>query len=88
MNVGVAELRAQLSSWLERVQAGEEIVITERGLPVARLTAVDSAPVLERLTAEGIISPPAKSARPKATGRKRPRLTSGSASDIVSDMRR
>ena len=29
--------------------AGQEIVVTERGLPVARLVGLDSSPLLERL---------------------------------------
>jgi prevent-host-death family protein len=33
----VAALKAQLSRYLRRVKAGEEILVTERGLPVARL---------------------------------------------------
>jgi len=36
----VAELKAQLSRYLSRVKAGEEIVVTERGAPVARLVPV------------------------------------------------
>ena len=36
----VSELRARLSKYLERVKAGEEIVITRRGTPVARLTPI------------------------------------------------
>ena len=35
--VGVQEAKAQLLSLLRRVRAGEEIVITRRGTPVARL---------------------------------------------------
>lgn len=37
---GVAELKAQLSRYLARVKAGEEIVVTERNVPVARLVPV------------------------------------------------
>jgi prevent-host-death family protein len=36
----VAELKAQLSRYLRRVKAGEEILVTERGAPVARLVPV------------------------------------------------
>ncbi|ETW24561.1 hypothetical protein MGAST_07705 [Mycobacterium gastri 'Wayne'] len=57
MDVSVTELRAHLSDWLDRARAGAEVVITDRGIPVARLTALDSAGTLERLTAEGVISP-------------------------------
>jgi len=35
--VGVRELRQNLSKYLERVKAGEELVVTERGEEVARL---------------------------------------------------
>ena len=36
----VAELNAQLSRYLSRGKAGEEILVTERGAPVARLVPV------------------------------------------------
>jgi prevent-host-death family protein len=35
--VGIAELKARLSEYLARVQDGEEIVVADRGRPVARL---------------------------------------------------
>jgi prevent-host-death family protein len=35
--VGVRHLRQNLSVYLRRVQAGEELTVTERGVPVARL---------------------------------------------------
>ena len=35
--VGVREFRAGLASWLDRARAGEQIIVTERGRPVARL---------------------------------------------------
>ena len=34
---GVSELKASLSAYLARVKAGEEVVVTERGTPVAKL---------------------------------------------------
>lgn len=36
-SIGVSELRANLSSFLERVRAGEVIIITSRGQEVAHL---------------------------------------------------
>ena len=33
----VAELKAQLSRYLRRVKAGEGILVTERGVPIARI---------------------------------------------------
>ena len=41
--VGIAELKATLSERLARVKRGEEVVITERGVPVARLLPLDEA---------------------------------------------
>lgn len=38
--VPITELKARLSEHLEAVKAGEEIVVTDRGRPVARLTPV------------------------------------------------
>ena len=37
--VSVAEAKAHLSKLLDRVERGEEIVITRRGKPVARMSA-------------------------------------------------
>lgn len=41
MTVGIDEAKAHLAELLERVKAGEEIVITRAGKPVARLTAYE-----------------------------------------------
>ena len=37
----VTELKARLSRYLRRVKAGEEILVTERTVPIARLVPVD-----------------------------------------------
>lgn len=42
IQVGIAELKARLSEYLARVQDGEEIVVTDRGRPVARVIAPTS----------------------------------------------
>ncbi|HWG15376.1 MAG TPA: type II toxin-antitoxin system prevent-host-death family antitoxin [Streptosporangiaceae bacterium] len=86
MDVAVTELRARLSVWLDMVQHGEEVVITDRGLPVARLLGLDSTATLDRLTAEGVISRPESAQRPRASGRQRPRPRQPVA-DIVSEQR-
>ncbi len=39
-SVSLADAKAQLSDLVDRVEAGDEIDITRRGKPVARLTAV------------------------------------------------
>jgi prevent-host-death family protein len=87
MDVTVTDLRAHLSSWLERARNGDDVVITDRGVPVARLTGLATTGTLERLTADGVIGRPATAQRPRASGRTRPRARRALA-DIVSDQRR
>ena len=38
----VSKLKASLSAYLRRVERGEEVLVTDRGRPVARLTPVPS----------------------------------------------
>jgi len=57
VDVGIRELRAELSRWVKRVQAGEEVLVTDRGRPVARLVPVDGERKLDRLIREGIVTP-------------------------------
>jgi prevent-host-death family protein len=40
MDISVAEAKAHLSELIEQVTKGEEVTITKRGKPVARLTPV------------------------------------------------
>ncbi len=42
--VGLAEAKAQLSALLDAVEAGDEVVITRRGQPVARLVRDGQGP--------------------------------------------
>ena len=56
----VSELKASLSKYLARVKAGEEVVVTERGTPVAKLVPIppaegDEEQRLERLEREGVL---------------------------------
>jgi len=57
MEVGIRELRAELSRWVTRVRNGEEIVVTDRGKPVARLVPADGERTLDRLIREGRVIP-------------------------------
>ena len=43
--VGLSEAKAQLSALLDAVESGDEVVITRRGLPVARLVS-ESSPLI------------------------------------------
>lgn len=41
--VSVSQLKARLSEELEHVQSGEEVVVTDRGRPIARLVPLEAA---------------------------------------------
>jgi prevent-host-death family protein len=83
VEVGVAQLRRELKDWLERAQAGDEVVVTDRGRAVARLSGIDIVPLLDELTAEGRLSRPRKAHRPTARGRCRV-ATTGEVSPSIS----
>jgi len=52
-SVGVRELKSSLSEHLRRVSAGESIVVTDRGKPVARLVPPDLPDGIVRMLREG-----------------------------------
>jgi prevent-host-death family protein len=87
MEVAVSDLRAHLSEWLKRARQGEELVVTDRGVPVARLLGITATATLERLAAEGVIGRSGRPQRATATGRSRPRPRR-SVSALVSEQRR
>jgi len=87
MDVAVTELRAHLSQWIDAARDGKDVVITERGTPVARIVALDATSTIDRLTAEGIISRPTRTARPVAGDRPRPKPKRAVA-DRVGEQRR
>ena len=87
VDVAVSELRAHLSGWLDRARDGEEIVVTDRGVPVARLIGIESRSRLEQLVQDGVIARPVRTPRPRAGGRSRP-MPKRSLAELVSADRR
>ncbi len=78
--VGVRELKNRLTYYLQRARKGEEVIVTERGRPVAILQSLhhlDRAAALEtrlaRLATLGIVTLPTR----KGFGRARPLRISG-----------
>ena len=84
MDVGIRELRAGLSRYVEQVKQGEEIVVTDHGKPVARLVPMNGERKMDRLIREGVVIP----ARSR-TGWRPERLipVEGSVSEIVIEQR-
>lgn len=55
-SVGVRDLKASLSRYLRRVKGGETIVVTERGVPIARIVPAAVPDHLRALMADGRLS--------------------------------
>lgn len=89
MEVSVSNLRAELKTWIERAGEGEDIVITERGVPVARLSGVASAGLIADLERDGLLTAP-DGERPVAAHRERPDAKSSAnpVSGLVRRLRR
>ena len=88
VRVGVRELRENLRTWLDRVKAGDQIVVTERGKPVARLEAVDPESRLAELIRLGIVRPPLRRERRRIDVSKLPKMTPGpTLTDILLEQR-
>lgn len=82
--VGVRELHDRLSEYLQRVEGGQEVLVTRRGRPVARLSAAKPRDPLAELAERGLVRLPqgrrsARNARVKAAG---------PVSDLVAEQRR
>ncbi|MBX3029531.1 MAG: type II toxin-antitoxin system Phd/YefM family antitoxin [Chloroflexi bacterium] len=58
VTVGVSEAKAHFSRLLRRVATGEEIIITNRGRPVARLVPIGTPREREFGFDEGILTIP------------------------------
>ena len=86
MDVAMSVLRANLKTYVERARSGERVVVTDRGVPVARLVAVDAEGLLERLEREGTLVRAAPSTRPAASRRRRV-VASGPVADLVAEQR-
>ncbi|MDH3735306.1 MAG: type II toxin-antitoxin system prevent-host-death family antitoxin [Gemmatimonadota bacterium] len=90
--VSISDLKAKLSQYVDLVQSGEDIIVTDRGRPVARLvglageTARESR--LHQLIRLGRVRPPV--GRRKTTSRPpaRPADPEGRALDALLDERR
>jgi prevent-host-death family protein len=95
--VTVADAKAHLSELLSRIESGEEIVITRRGKPVARLTAVEPVkqPVKSLAKFRNSIQQPHTPAtevlvalREEARGKGLDKLSSEQVESVIADVRR
>lgn len=78
MDVGIRQLRGNLSRYLQSVRAGGELTITDHGRAIARIVPTGERPI-DRLIREGLITPAPESSRTRPSRRIR-------ADDTVSDL--
>jgi prevent-host-death family protein len=85
MEAGVRELRDHLSRYLDQVRGGAEIIVTDHGHAIARLVPLEQPRPLDRLIAEGLVTPAATRKRPRTS---QPVVARGTVSDLVAEQRR
>lgn len=86
VEVGVRDLKNNLSRYLSRVREGEEVIVTDHGRPVARLSSLDHATDrLADMIDAGVVRPPKRTTRRPPRRRIKPK---GSVSDLVAEQRR
>jgi prevent-host-death family protein len=85
VEVGVRDLKNNLSRYLEQVESGVEVVVTDRGRPIARLNGIDDASQdkLAALIAAGVVRPPTSRVRRRPV----PLASSSPVSELVAEQR-
>jgi prevent-host-death family protein len=86
VEVGVRDLKNNLSRYLEQVEAGVEVVVTDRGRPIARVNGIDSVSrdKLSTLIAAGLVRPPTSNVRQRPV----PLASARSVSELVAEQRK
>jgi prevent-host-death family protein len=80
MRVGIRELRDRLKHYVAIARSGEDVIITDRGKPVARLVAIHEERPIDRLIRAGLATPPR---RRKGEVDWMPVPSEGSVSDLI-----
>jgi prevent-host-death family protein len=83
MNVGIRDLKAHLSEYVARAAAGDEIVVTDRARPVARIVPFAGESAIDRGIDEGWIEAPRR-ARLDPVARQ---ATTASTGDVLDEDR-
>ncbi|MFD7153275.1 type II toxin-antitoxin system Phd/YefM family antitoxin [Kribbella sp. NPDC059898] len=84
MEVGVRELRDNLSRHLAEVRSGHTVTVTDHGQPVARIVPVGRPTRLEQLRSEGRVQP----ARQKKQPAPDPIRAEGPVGELIDEQRR
>lgn len=85
MEAGIRDLRNHLSKYLAAVRAGEEIVVTDHGRAIARVIPLEQPRPLDRLIAEGAVTPASSTKQALAAAEV---VGTATVSDLVAEQRR
>jgi prevent-host-death family protein len=89
--MGLREANHQFSKAIKAVKAGKEVVLTERGKPIAVIKSLeakeDQEAIIRRLEAEGILRPALKRGPMPAPTWKRVRIKGKPLSQTISEER-
>lgn len=83
MEVGIRDLKNNLSRHLNAVKDGETITVTDHGKPFARIERIKKISKFDQLVAEGRITP---ASQPKRRSRE-PADFGGSILDLIDEQR-
>lgn len=67
--VGIRELRDNLSRSISSVREGDEVIVTDHGKAVAMIIPLDGVRLVERLVKEGVVTPAEDKSRSRPTER-------------------
>jgi prevent-host-death family protein len=81
---GIRELRDHFSQYLDRVRAGEELTVTDRGTAIARLLPIVRPRPFDRLVDEGLIQ---RASQPRRQRQRTLPRVAETVSDLVADQR-
>jgi antitoxin (DNA-binding transcriptional repressor) of toxin-antitoxin stability system len=84
MDVGIQELQDEFRRHIAEVRSGRTITVTEDGKAIARIVPIREEGALERLIAEGKVTPAKRRKRPAPV----PIVTDGPVSDFIDEQRR
>ncbi len=92
-SAGIGELKARLSAYLARVRGGEEVMVTDRGRPIARLVPAKppgsmAEHELHDLARAGVVVVGSGALPPDFWQRERPKDGDGSVRAALLDERR
>lgn len=89
--VSIGTLKSRLSEYVRRAKAGEGVVVTDRGKPVARLGPLEGATALEgrleELARAGLVRRPVASLDPDLLVQARPGDPEGRSLEMVLEER-